>query len=323
MLGDGQVRGSGPLRADHPGGRQLRYLRNSRNRRFVRSRPPTVRRPFCMVTWPDKARSKAPWPLPSSPATPMTSPRPTRRSTPVNRLASETRVDSAEFGTAVDLSLARSPRSGRCRLFEHELDQVCLGLGKAGLANDLAPAHDCDRAAELVDLFELVRHEENHQTLGGELSQSVEEMVRWWPVMPEVGSSRMSSLIPRARSRTISSCWRSPIERLRVTAPGSRRKPSSRLLSEQLGGLGRDPTSFPAGSSPDGERQADQRLLCQHPDPGGERAGQEIRSGSASRPSQIRPCRGEAIPRGSSSASTSRRRSRRARRESARAPVRG
>ena len=170
--------------------------------------------------------------------------------------------------------------------------------GRWRSSDDAAPAKNRHRRAELVDLLELVRYEQNRQSLTRPTGRRAAKSSRLWlTVIPEVGSSRISTLIPAAEQPD-------DLELLPLSdrqASGDRRRIQSEAKApaglDQFGArLGHRAPASQTEVLGRRERKADKRLLVKHPDSGRQRLLRGTRARSAL-PSRItEPLSGETIP---------------------------
>ena len=191
----------------------------------VRSRPPTAVVPRWGAASPAQPRRSVRWPLPSRPASPSTSPAADRRVTRAPRPGRSTATPSrCEHRCR---RTRRRPRSGRSR---GRLPNIISTSRSAGTGICLPPT-TCPRAmhrdaiAELLDLLQLVRHEDHDQPVGGEAAEDVEQLAALRRRDPRWSARRGSAPGRRARAagRSPAAAVRRP--RARAAASGSNVNP--------------------------------------------------------------------------------------------------
>ena len=158
------------------------------------------------MSTPVTARASSVRPDPSRPATPSTSPSTGRRRPP--DAARVVMPRAQRYGASVGDAHAGAP-ADRDVVAEHRLHQVdAQQLGGEVLADELAVAQDGDAVADLVDLVEEVRHEEDRHTATLEVADDAEELADSSASRLEVGSSRTSTRRSAEMARAIAtSCW--------------------------------------------------------------------------------------------------------------------
>ena len=232
--------------------------RRPRGRRGSVAMPSIRMMPASSLSMPVRARASSVRPEPSRPATPSTSP--SIRSTSASAIPEPTRDrPGAEEGSGLlvrDVQARRGCGAGSALAAEHLLDQVdAQQLPGEVLADQLAVAEHGDPVADLVDLVEEVRDEEDRDAALLELADHPEQLGaprpgRGWTSArraraPDVGRDRPGDRDQLLHGERVSSEDRAgSMSRPRSSSTAGRARASVASRSARADGAAREPSTM-------------------------------------------------------------------------------